>query len=335
MLTIEEIEAACGSPHPVKLPKNEMEPPEFEFEETFYPFGFPLTVRSNSDSVLEQYGELWGQFDMQYDREPIPVGVQLVESDSTECPPAPSYRLMMPLIMAVADQHNYGIVDLDHLYAKIVVSRAALQHPLYLQYFLLGMPGTCIATAYATPVHAGCVALEGRGILLCGDSGAGKSTLSYACARNGWTYVSDDACFLLNGGSQRIISGDCFKVRFRPEAVELFPEIRGLKTTPRAAGKPSIELRTDAMPQVMRSQTAHVDFVVFLNRRSGGPQQLVPYRKEVVRQFMRQVLIGSAITRAVQYAAIENLLTAEILELRYSDIHWAVDHLRMLVEKGG
>jgi hypothetical protein len=37
---------------------------------------------------------------------------------------------------------------------------------------------------------------------------------------------------------------------------------------------------------------------------------------------------------AVQYRAIERLLTAEVFELRYSDLDWAVDRLRTLVREG-
>jgi hypothetical protein len=334
MLTIEQIESVCASSRPVKLPRHAIESPELNFEETFYPYGFPTEVRSNSDSILEQFRELWGRFEKRHDTAPICVDAQLVEDESTECPPEPIYRLMMPLMICTANAHNYSLVDLDRCDAKIVVSHAALRHPLYAQYFLLGTPGACIATTFTTPIHAGCVALEGRGVLLCGDSGAGKTTLSYACARQGWTYISDDGSFLLNGGTERMVTGDCYKVRFRPAAAQLFPEIEGLEITPRAAGKPSIEMRTETMPQITRAQTAHVDFIVFLNRRAGDPQQLVPYRKDVVRQSMRQTLYGSTITRAAQYTAIERLLTTEVFELRYTRIDWAVDRLRTLVETG-
>jgi hypothetical protein len=334
MLTIEEIESACASSQPVKLPKNGIEAPDLRFEETFHPYGFPAVVRSNSDSILEQFRELWGHFEKHHSTEPIRVDAQLVQDESTECPPEPSYRAMMPLMMAVADSNNYSIVDLDRCYTNIVVSLAALRHRLYAQYFLLGTPGCCISTTHATPIHAGCVALDGRGVLLCGDSGAGKSTLSYACARQGWTYISDDGSFLLNSGTERMVTGDCYKFRFRPTTAELFPEIEGLEITPRAAGKPSIELQTDTMPYIARAQTAHVDFIVFLNRRAGNPQELVPYRQDVARQFMRQALWGSAMTRAAQYAALENLLKTEIFELRYTSIDWATHRLRALVERG-
>ena len=142
------------------------------------------------------------------------------------------------------------------------------------------------------PVHAACVALDGHGILLCGDSGAGKSTLSYACARSGWTYVCDDGLYLKNCGSGRVGTGDCHHVRFRPSAAELFPEVQGLDITPRAAGKPSIELSTAPMSYVTRAQSTHIDFIVFLNRHAGGAPELRPYRADAARQWMRQGLYG-------------------------------------------
>jgi hypothetical protein len=241
---------------------------------------------------------------------------------------------MLPLMMCVADANNYSVVDLERCRTNIAISRTALHHPLYAQYFLLGTPVCCVATRYTTPVHAGCVAMDGRGVLLCGDSGAGKSTLSYACARAGWSYVSDDGSFLLNGGTDRIVTGNCHQVRFRPTAVTLFPEIAGLEITPRAAGKPSIELPTAPMTNIRTQQTTRVDFIVFLNRRSADPPRLLPYRRDVARQFMRQSLYGSAESLAGQYAAIERLLVADVFELRYSELDWAVDRLGTLAREG-
>ncbi len=46
------------------------------------------------------------------------------------------------------------------------------------------------------PLHAGCVARRGRGLLLAGTSGCGKSTLTAALVRAGWDLVSDDTVFL-------------------------------------------------------------------------------------------------------------------------------------------
>jgi hypothetical protein len=334
MFTIEDLESARDVSQQVQLPRHEIEGPELSTKETFYPFGFPVEIRTNSAQVLEQVQAIWGKFERQHDTEPLRCDVQLVESESVECPPEPIYRIMLPLMMCVADANNYSVVDLERCRTNITISPAALRHPLYAQYFLLGTAVCCVATRYTTPVHAGCVGLDGRGVLLCGDSGAGKSTLSYACARAGWNYTSDDASFLLNGGTDRIVTGNCHQVRFRPAAAALFPEVAGLEITPRAAGKPSIELPTASMTNIRTVQTTRVDFIVFLNRGSGGPPQLVPYRKDMARQFMRQILYGSAESLAGQYAAIERLLVAEVFELRYSELDWAIDRLRTLTRAG-
>ncbi|HEY3990139.1 MAG TPA: aldolase [Acidobacteriaceae bacterium] len=282
---------------------------------------------------MKLIGELWGSFKKQHDAEPIRSDIHVVEEGTPECPPEPTYRIMLPLMISVADANNYSIVNLEQNRAQTSISRATLRHSLYAKYFLLGAPVCCIATRLSTPVHAGCVALDGRGVLLCGDSGAGKSTLSYACARSGWTYVADDASFLLNSGSKRMVTGNCYQVRFRPSAAGLFSEIEGLEITPRAAGKPSIELSTVPMSHIKLAQSAKVDFIVFLNRRPTAPQ-LRPYRKDVARHFMRQVLYGPSESLAVQYEAIEHLLTAEIFELCYTEINWATKRLRMLVREG-
>ena len=338
MLTIEELEAACRTSTEEQtrnaVAKHVLEGPDLLLTCTVYPFGFPLEVRTNSEDVLAQYRELWGSFEKQHDTAPIVVEVQVVESSITRCPPAPSYRVMLPFMTAIADQDNWSVVDIERSIVNIVISPAALRHPLYAQYFLLGTPGCCVSTRYATPVHSACVSLDGSGVLLCGDSGAGKSTLAYACARAGWTYVSDDGSYLLNGGSKRIVTGDCYRVRFRPSAAELFPELKGLALTPRVTGKPSIELPTAPMKHISRTQTTRADSIVFLNRRRQGPPELVPYSRDVARCYMYQTLFGTPEMRDAQHSAIEQLLNAGVYEMRYSSLDWAIDRLRRLVEDG-
>jgi hypothetical protein len=263
------------------------------------------------------------------------VDVHVVEGDSTACPPEPVYRLMLPLLTGVADKENYSILNLDENRTLMMTSRSTMEHSSYLGSAFLGAAAFChIATRYATPLHAGCVAYGGRGVLLCGDSGAGKSSLAYACARAGWTYVSDDSSFLLHDVEDRQVTGNCHRFRFRPSVSDLFPEVTGRTTTVLATGKPTVELQAASISGVTCSPTADVDFLVFLNRRVPGPPQLVPYRKDVARHFMRQVLFGSADSLAVQYAAIERVLKAEIFELRYSELDWAVERLEVLAREG-
>jgi len=60
----------------------------------------------------------------------------------------------------------------------------------------------------------------------------------------------------------------------------------------------------------------------------------VPYRRDVARHAIRQRLFGSVESLAMQYLALERLLKADIFELRYSDLDWAVDRLDTLVREG-
>jgi hypothetical protein len=335
MLTIEELESACDASQPLDFSRHGLEVPKLSLQRTFYPFGFPAEVRTNSNEILLQFEQMWGMFERRFSTEAILIDIHVVETESTECPPAPGYRIMWPLLVTVANTDNYGIANLSNGRTQMTVSNAALRNKSYLRFFFLDSTAGChIATRYTTPVHAACVELDGRGVLLCGDSGAGKSTISYACARLGWGYVSDDASFLLNCSNKRVVMGNCHQVRFRPSAAELFPEVAGLEITPRAAGKPSIELPTATLTHIKCTPAIQVDFIVFLNRRTGVSRQLAPYRKDVARQFMRQVLYGSPESLAVQYKAIERLLTAEVFQLQYAELDWAIDRLRTLVREG-
>ena len=311
-----------------------MEMPDLTIQGIYYPWGFPLSVRTNSYEVLRQCGELWGKFTQQHDTEPILAEVWVIESASSECPPAPSYRLLPGTWVTVADADNYCVLDMERCESRIVITQGTLAHPLYAQYFLLGMMACSVTTRHTTPLHAACVALDGKGVLLCGDSGAGKSTLAFACARAGWTYVTDDATMLIHAGRSRQVTGNCHQIRFRPSAADLFPELVGLQITPRAAGKPSVEVPTASMPGIFCSETAHADFIVFLNRNWSGPPEIVPYNKDDARRSMRRVLHAPKQARLAQYKAIERLLEGEVLELRYTGLQDAINWLSLLVRKG-
>lgn len=332
MLKVEEIESICAAaaepepgPHPAL-------PPPLTQQSRLYPFGFPLDLRTNSAQVLAEGRTLWDHFEQRFDTDPVLVEIHVVESDETDCPAQPQYRFLEPLLIAAVDANHHFVADISCTRTKVVVSSAALRHPLYFRYFFLeAAAGVHLSTRHTTPIHAGCVTLNGRGVLLCGDSGAGKSSLSFACARAGWGYVSDDASFLVHG---RSVIGNCHQVRLRPTAANLFPEIAGAPLTPRAEGKPSIELSTVSMQHIRRQERAEVNFIVFLNRRAAGTSGLFPYSREVARHYMRQVLYGTPETLGRQYACLERLLEADLLELRYQTLEEGVERLRALVTEG-
>jgi hypothetical protein len=337
MMTIEEIESACEALSSQALDSTGHlgEEPKLQLKKIFYLYGFPVEVITNSPEVLEIASEQWGMFKKEHSTEPVRLYVHVKEGGSTECPPPPKYGFNWPLLLTFADENNFMIAELEHNCTRITVTSGAMRHKLFVgSLFLAAAPGVHLSLHHITPVHGACVALDGRGVMFCGDSGAGKSTLSYACARAGWTYVCDDASFLLNSGTDRSVIGTCHQVRFRPTAAELFPELQGQDITPRLIGKPSIELPTAFFPKMVCRPSARVDFVVFLNRRSGGPPELRPFRKDVARHAMRQTLYGTPHSLAVSYATIERLLTVDVLELLYTDLDWAIERLQRLVREG-
>jgi hypothetical protein len=334
-MPLDEIVAARDRSEPPILTRNAFEVPELTHGSVYYPFGFPTDIRTNCPEILAQAHDLWSSFQKQFDTAPIRVDVHVQEGGSEEPPPPPVTRIMNPLLIWIVNTDNYAISNTEQGTTQIVLSRAIAMQPLYLRLFLLWPSPLChISTRFATPVHAGCVMRNGRGILLCGESGAGKSSLSYACARAGWTFVSDDLSFFLNNQEERLVTGNCHQIRFRPSAEALFPELKGLASTPRASGKPSIELPTAVLPGMSGASTAQVDYLVFLNRSSGKQPGLVPYRRDFARHSIQKELFGSAESLAMQYRSLEQLLRVDVLELRYSDLDWAVDRLEKLAQEG-
>jgi hypothetical protein len=333
-MTVQEIEAACSASESPECERYFRDGPELTLETTLFPLGFPMRILTNSPEVLRLCRLKWGFFKQEFDTDPMETHIHVIETQSRECPPTPAYHVMENMLLMAVDAENICVAQYPRGKTRMVVSSAAVAHPAYFsQTFLEAAPACQIGTRLTTPIHAACVAIDGRGILLCGDSGAGKTSLSYACARAGWQFISDDTSYLILNDTGRRVLGNCHLVRFRPSAAHLFPEIAGAEITPRMFGKPSIELRTSIWPDIEVARYANVDFIVFLNRRKAATADLVPYRKDVVRCYLRQVLFGSSQTKLAQQAAIERLLKAEVFELRYQSLDRAITRMERLVRE--
>jgi serine kinase of HPr protein (carbohydrate metabolism regulator) len=188
---------------------------------------------------------------------------------------------------------------------------------------------------YMTPIHAACVSLNGQGVLLCGDSGAGKSSLSFACARRGWTFIADDASSLVRNRSERIVVGNPHQIRFRESAVALFPELRYERLSRRVSGEMAIELPTSSLAGIDTALQASVDHIVFLNRKPFARVRVSRLQIEQALPWFEQVLTyGEPDLRDAQKASLHNLLTANLIEMTYSDLDSAVDCLESMVRGG-
>ena len=297
---------------------------ELPLSQAYYPLGFPLRLATNSPDVLEAAAESWGLWPYEFDRPPIQLQVTVQEEGDLAL--EPEFRTRGHLFSVVADRHNYAVLDLDRLYAYAFVSRRTAADHAWFRWFFLDVMGLfLLAQRYVAAVHAACVARNGRGILLAGPSGAGKSTLAWACARTGWTYLSDDATWLVADNPRGELLGRPQTVRFRADAPRFFPELAGLVSRVRPNGKLSIEVSTSRFPHIRTAARCRPAAVVFVDRRS----RRTPGFEGISREdALEQLLVENPLYRDElverHRALIGQLLDAPAYRLRYKGVEEGV-----------
>jgi hypothetical protein len=319
------------------LPKSEafLANVPLQFVRMFYPLGFPLEIATNDEAVFEAASASWGHLSATRNAPVIRLDVCVTDGEDAVCPPTPVVRLHGHLLTVVADADNQGVVELKSGVAHLWLSRSALQNTSYIRYhFIEAVVLVMISTSFVTPLHAACVGKYGQGMLLCGDSGAGKSTLAYACARAGWTYTSDDSTYLIRDTSPPHVVGSSRQIRFRPTAVSLFSELEGYGLTPRAEGKPSIEIGiAEILPGVVMEDEANVHLIVFLKRDPFAPAELISIS---IDSALERLNVGEGLgheMEAVYSSCIKQLSNAQCFELQYSELDSAVECLDSLARE--
>jgi hypothetical protein len=233
----------------------------------------------------------------------------------------------------IADPQNFAVCDSQSGFSYCRVTAATVADRSWFRYVLLdSMVNLILWQTHFARIHAGCVARNGRGVLLCGESGAGKSSLTYACARSGWTLVSDEAPSVLRRSEERIVIGKPQLIHFRESAFELFPELRGRQAKPDAAGKISFEVRTAELQRIQTAYRANIAAIVYLDRHHDGPAQLVPLSKqEVWRRLSSGLPYFGEPAHDEHLASLRNLLGAETYELRYRNFDRAIEELEKMI----
>jgi hypothetical protein len=302
----------------------------------FYPYGFPLKVSSNSPVIIEAVRQSFGHFQRASDELPVELDVTIVGDDIGPVPSEPLFRMKRHILTMASDCDHFGTCDFEAGYANLWLSPRILRDLPALRYFFLEAFGlSLICERHLAPLHAACLALNGNGVLLCGQSTAGKSSLAYACASRGFTYVCDDGSFLLRSASDRIVAGNCHSIRFRPSAAELFPELSEIAAIRRANGKMAIEVPVQALGLTRTADRCRVDQIVFLNRQPAGPARLGIFPREQARAEMEAVFVcGRESSLADQRAALSRLMDLPIRELTYSDPDSAAGTLEVLLLNG-
>jgi len=308
---------------------------EMPLRAVHYPVGFPLEIATNSEEVLAAAKESWGYFNKAFGNPPLTLRIGVLDGGPAECPPGPVFRQQRNLRANVADAENFSVSDMKSGFAFAWLTRATVENRPYLRWHFLEAMSWNLLGAYLTPVHAACVRLQDRGVLLCGDSSAGKSSLAYACAKNGWLYMADDSSSLVRERPEPLVVGNPYQIRFRESAIDLFPELKQWPLTLRATGEMAIEVRTARMAGVRTMTECFVHYIVFLRRGHAGPPCLLPFPKqEALRWFEQVICCGEKEFVEAQKTSLRNLLAAEIFELRYDGLASAVSRLEEMVHRG-
>jgi len=301
---------------------------------TFYPLGYAVEIISNDAAVLEAANESFGHARFARASDTLQVRIGVSKGGNSECPPEPTRREYNHLYSLVADTDNQALLDLNTCTSFVWLTKAAVNNSIYLRYnFLEKVVYLLLGASLVTDLHAACVSKDRKGILLCGDSGAGKSTLAYACARAGWTYTSDDTSYLINNSEVPRVIGHSHRVRFRPAAKTLFPELDGRELTRRLEGKPSIEVPFSELPGMIAANEATVHSIIYLNRHASAIGRLVPLPEGTATQRTRKELYSAGEIRTKHEKILEVLYNIPTYELQYSELNDAIDQLELLVQE--
>jgi hypothetical protein len=299
-----------------------------------YPLGFPLQLESNSELIIQAAEESWAQFPQAFDEPPVRLSLG-VSGYGGECPP-PVFLSREHLLSIVSDSRNSVICDLAQGFGfGWVTEEVAATRPFLRYHFLDAAVLTMVGELYLTPVHGGLIERNGHGILLCGQSFAGKSTLTYACARSGWTLISDDGTFLVRRRRDRYGIGNPYSIRFREDARIFFPELRSKITARRPNGKDAIEVATSDLPGIVTKLGSTIDHVVFLNRHATGSPRLLPLpESDALERLLEDVPhFGPESVREEHRQAHRRLLAGGVWQLDYCDLPRAIDCLEQLAGK--
>jgi hypothetical protein len=325
---------------------------EFPLHATYYALGFPLEISTNSVEVIAAAEESWGAFPKLYSNESVHLRIGVAQNGQDELPRAPILRAQRNMITIISDAENFAVCDVTGGFAFSWITPGMIADRAFFRYHFLDlMTGLLLTPKHFAIIHAACVALDGRGVLLCGHSGAGKSTLAFACGEQGWTFISDDAAYAPRKNPSRTVLGNPLYLRLREDAPDIFGQLRGRPVVRRQNGEQGFEILTDSLPGFATAFQCEIHHIVFLNRGDFERAELSPFSRDEARRQLNDVLEytlacklpgekagGQSETmlidreaREEQKMAVSKVLAGGVYELRYSNPRSAIDCLESLV----
>jgi HPr Serine kinase C-terminal domain len=286
-----------------------------------HPLGYPVEIVTNSKAVLSAASQSWSSWPLLFEKPAIRFEIDVHRRSGAA--DAPGFEAPPGWLMFPADGNNFAAFDLESRTGYMVISEGALcDEGAFRYHWLEALVLTALDSVFFTPLHAACVARDGVGTLLCGDSGAGKSSLAYACAKRGWTLVSDDA-FHLAPGPERMGVGGSNLIHLRGPARSLFPELDERDTGAAPNGKEAIEIDA-AAEGFLTARHAFASRCFFLRRRPGRAA-VRPFTTCAAIQYFLKYLFPRDTSSAERH--LREFLSTEPCVLEYERIEDAIQVL--------
>jgi len=297
----------------------------------YFPMGFPVDLETNSVDLLSAAADLWSCFPPLAETPPVTLRVAVGER-STVQPRASLPKGQEHLISIVHSPENFAVADLAGAFAFAWLTQdVAADHAYCRYYFLEPLVYAMLNALHVTPLHASCIALNDRAVVLCGDSGAGKTSLAYGCARRGWQYLADDAAHIVRSSNDHSVVGRPYTIRFRESARCLFPELNRFTASRRQSGKIDFEIETHqlGLSIALKYPASHIVFLRREHRSAAAHLRPFP-REEAERRLAQVICFGNERIRSEQRESIRRFVTLPVSELVYSDLESAERALRSL-----
>jgi hypothetical protein len=242
--------------------------------------GAQFQFQSNSRQLLRLVESAYGGLPRHRLSGPGPrltVRLQLMSGDrqrlSSRLEPPPLNMISGGGFLGGATQgSNFVVLSPREGSALVGISPQMMRFPYHTRYELIEFAAFSLAqrTQGLVSLHAACVGLRGRGILMMGPSGAGKSTLALLCLLQGLDFVSEDAVFV--SPYSLLATGVANFLHVRADSLgwlapEAAADIRRSPVIRRRSGVKKFELDLRAGKHRLAASAPRLGAVVFLSSR--------------------------------------------------------------------
>lgn len=293
--------------------------------ESYLVIGTRFAIATNSEEILTVARNSYRQAT---ETESFPVLTMRLWVDpaarSSPPWPQPYFRGLSHLVYAGFDHENSLLLDLRGRRIVGRFSQSMAQDRAYWQRVVFPAIVGLASEALNVPVlHCACVERDGMGLLLAGESGAGKSTLSLAMAQTGFAFVSDDWTYFSLADRQLHAWGLATPIKLLPDAVDYFPELKGVEASVSLNGERAYEVDPESVFGVRRSFNCEPRWLVFLQRQERPGHNFVrmsPAQASMnLESDLGRLPPELSSLREIQQATIRSLVARECWQLRYSE----------------